>query len=101
MNITVVEISSQIARTASKWFDLRLDAYQSLVIMDGTKFVEEQVKKGWEPMQQLRIEWGHFPSCADKLGKICEALLACGQNDDAAALPCLVAPHIKQGGIPE
>lgn len=47
MNITVVEISALIGDTASKWFDLRLDDHQSLVIADGTNFVKEQAKKGY------------------------------------------------------
>ncbi|KIH61033.1 hypothetical protein ANCDUO_08702 [Ancylostoma duodenale] len=45
MNITVVEISAQIANVASKWFDLKLDDRHSLIITDGVKFAEEQAEK--------------------------------------------------------
>ncbi|KIH60074.1 hypothetical protein ANCDUO_09681 [Ancylostoma duodenale] len=48
MNITVLEISAQIANVASKWFNLKLDDHHSLIITDGVEFVKEQAERGWK-----------------------------------------------------
>ncbi|RCN31201.1 hypothetical protein ANCCAN_23025 [Ancylostoma caninum] len=61
MNITAVEISAQMARVASKWFDLQLDDRHSLIITDGVKFVKEQAEKAVlkqkTMMQQQFKDW--------------------------------------------
>ncbi|KAK6740138.1 hypothetical protein RB195_008545 [Necator americanus] len=46
MNITVVEISDQMVYMARKWFDLKTNDRHQVVITDGVKYIEDQIRKG-------------------------------------------------------